>query len=565
MKYSVSITYKDLFDDYSTVDVNALLADIPTKNSVQLIGYFLAQIHLEKLDEKLQVELIEFWSQRLPADLKSRIQEFTIQTVKDKKTEFTFISNLSGLIFMETILENYNELEPLDDLTPEQELNFFKAYLISTQTWIDKQGKILFDIKPFENDMDFVKTFLPSHIAIDEFHTVKDFRTQFIKAKHFFQFCETDEEFKVYLDIFLKEYGLDSWATYLKNILSLYIRKFERLKTPSVIIIESEHQEQINFLAQLSIEIEGFSKSDDFLQLREKPIYRLNETDFVFLNLNFFVDKIYQGIQFDFARVLVDNSATFKGKKIKTRVQFLSIFGDEFSETGLFYNIMQECFEKSKYNIFNGNQIKEIITDGEPDYYIRDKAKIYLFEFKNVFLGGKIKHALDYEKIKGGIYEKLVENKSGSPKGIKQLTAVIEKIREKEFNKFDDYNFDETIIYPVIVFTDYSFNTAGVNYMLNEEFREFLESQSVELRTKIKNLIIIDLDDFIKYQDLFRDKKIKLNNLFNGYLEFIKGYRKLPNKFTPYQIYIENRTNKIKSNLSRNTIDEIATLLGIPK
>jgi hypothetical protein len=272
MKYSVSITYKDLFDDYSTVDVNALLADIPTKNSVQLIGYFLAQIHLEKLDEKLQVELIEFWSQRLPADLKSRIQEFTIQTVKDKKTEFTFISNLSGLIFIETILENYNELEPLDDLTPEQELNFFKAYLISTQTWIDKQGKILFDIKPFENDMDFVKTFLPSHIAIDEFHTVKDFRTQFIKAKHFFQFCETDEEFKVYLDIFLKEYGLDSWATYLKNILSLYIRKFERLKTPSVINIQSENQEQINFLAQLSIEIEGFSKSDDFLQLREKPI-----------------------------------------------------------------------------------------------------------------------------------------------------------------------------------------------------------------------------------------------------------------------------------------------------
>jgi hypothetical protein len=145
------------------------------------------------------------------------------------------------------------------------------------------------------------------------------------------------------------------------------------------------------------------------------------------------------------------------------------------------------------------------------------------------------------------------------------LTAVIEKIREKEFNKFDDYNFDETIIYPVIVFTDYSFNTAGVNYMLNKEFREFLESQSVELRTKIKNLIIIDLDDFIKYQDLFRDKKIKLNNLFNGYLEFIKGYRNLANKFTPYQIYIENRTNKIKSNLSRNTIDEIATLLGIPK
>ena len=400
MKYSVSITYKDLFDDYETVDVNSLLSDIPTKNAVPLISYFLAQIHLEKLDEKLQVELIQLWSQRLPLDLKSKILKFTTETVADRKTEFTFISNLSGLMFIETILENYNELEKLHDLTPEQELNFFKAFLISTQTWIDKQGKLFFDVKPFESDMDFVKTYLPSHIAIDEFHTVKDFRTQFIKAKYFFQFCEADEEFKIYLDIFLKEYGLDSWATYLRNLLSLYIRKFDRLKTPSVISIDSEHKEQIKFLEQLSIEVKDFSKSEDFLQIREKPIYRLSETDFVFLNLNFFVDKIYQGIQFDFASVLVKNSATFKDKKIKSRVQFLGIFGDEFSETGLFYKIMEHCFEKSKYNIHNGLKIKEVITNGEPDYYIRDKAKVYLFEYKNVFLSGKIKHTLITKLLK---------------------------------------------------------------------------------------------------------------------------------------------------------------------
>lgn len=565
MKYSVSVTYKDLFDDYSSVNINELLADIPTKNAIQLIGYFLAQIHIEKLDEKLQIELIQFWSQRLPNDLKLKIQDFTAKMVADKKTEFTFISNISGLLFIETILENHNDLEQLDDLTPEQEFNFFKAYLISTQTWIDKQGKILFDVKPFENGMDFVKTFLPSHIALDEFHTVKDFRTQFIKAKYFFQFCESNDEFKVYIKIFLDEYGLDSWSTYLKNILSLYIRKFERLKTPSVISLNKEHQEQISFLEQLSIEINGFSKSEDFLQLREKPIYRLNETDFVFLNLNFFVDKIYQGIQFDFARILVKNSATFKGKEIKRRVQFLSIFGDEFSETGLFYKIMEHCFEKAKYKLYNGNTIKEVIGDGEPDFYIRDKAKVYLFEFKNVFLSGKTKNTYDFEKIKAGIYEKLVENNNGDAKGIKQLTKVINKIRESEFNKFDDFDFDKTIIYPVIVFTDFAFNTAGVNYMLNKEFREHIENEKVILRNNIKNLILIDLDDFIKYQDLYRDKKIKINNLLNGFLEFVKGYRNFPNKFTPFEIYIDNRTSKITSKLSQNTIDEIAETLGLPE
>jgi hypothetical protein len=545
------------------VDVNKFLADIPTKNSIQLISFFLAQIHLVHPDKELQVELIEFWSQRFPKDLKAKINQFTKSTQANKNAEFTFISNLSGLKFIEIILENHNELNQLENLTPEQELNFFKAYLISTQLWIDKQGKLLFDIKPFENGMDFVKTYLPSHIAIDEFHTVKDFRTQFVKAKYFFEFCENDEEFKVYLDIFLKEYGLSSWATYLKNLLSLYVRKFERLKTTSVIKIKAEHKEQIKFLEQLILNVSDFSKSDDFLKIREKPVYRLNETDFVFLSLNFLVDKIYQGIQFDFARVLVDNSATFKGKRIKSRVQFLGIFGDEFSETGMFYKIMEDCFKNSKYIVHNGVEIKKIITSGEPDYYIRDKAKIYLFEFKNVFLSGKTKHTFEFETIKAGIYEKLVENKEGTDKGIRQLTAVIKKIREKKFNKFDDYSFDDTIIYPIIVFTDFSFNTAGVNYMLNKEFREYLENQEIELRNKIKNLIMIDLDDFIKYQDLYRTKKIKLNNLFNGFLDYVKGYRYFPNKFTPFEIYIDNRTNKEKSELSSNTIEEIAKLLGL--
>jgi len=222
MKYSVSITYKDLFDDYESVKVKDLIKDIPTTNAIELISFFLAQIHLANPDEQLQVELIQFCSQRFPPELKGEIEKFSTKTVNDKKAEFTFISNHSGLIFTEILLENHNELETLKNLTPTQELNFFKAYLIATQLWIDKQGKLLHNIQAFETPIDFVKTYLPAHIAIDEFHTVKDFRTQFIKAKYFFQFCKENDEFQNYLEIFLNEYGFDSWTTYLKNILSFF-------------------------------------------------------------------------------------------------------------------------------------------------------------------------------------------------------------------------------------------------------------------------------------------------------------------------------------------------------
>ena len=99
---------------------------------------------------------------------------------------------------------------------------------------------------------------------------------------------------------------------------------------------------------------------------------------------------------------------------------------------------------------------------------------------------------------------------------------------------------------------------------MNKEFQETVENREIQNLKSIKNLILIDLDDFIKYQDQFRNKTIKINNILNGYLESIKGYKFLPDKFTPYQIYIENRTRKNKSDLSNKTIEEIGELLGIP-
>jgi len=41
----VAVGYKDLFDDYESVDIKELIKDIPTKNSLQILGYFMAQLH----------------------------------------------------------------------------------------------------------------------------------------------------------------------------------------------------------------------------------------------------------------------------------------------------------------------------------------------------------------------------------------------------------------------------------------------------------------------------------------------------------------------------------------
>lgn len=561
MKFGVSITYKDIFTE-DKPDIIELIKDIPTVNAIELLSYFLVQIHTENGDNLLQKDLIDFVSQRFPQNIKDKINTF-YRNIKSNGI-FKFIDNVSGLIFLEILIENHNNLTRIDDLTPVQELNFFKAYIIATEIWTEKKDGIFSNLTQIKTNTDFNKAYIPTHIPYYEFNLVKDFRIQFLKAKIFFEFCEENVYFKEYLEVFLKEYKVASWIIYLKNILSVYIRKFERLKTPSELIVSDEYPELQNFLNTLTINIDDFKKNDDFLSIREKPIYKLNDEKYIFLHLNLFIDKIFQGIQFDFARILINNKVNYKDKVISRVDQFFSIIGNEFSENYLFYKVIENCFSKNKYVLKRGETLHEQLKNGgEPDYYIRDKAKIYLFEYKNVLINSKVKHSFDYDNIKSELTKKFIKNQNNSDKGIGQLINVIHKIDDGEFNEIDSINLSEVIIYPIIIFTDVSLNTPGINNLLNEEYKMLLNQESFKNIKNIKDLVIIDLDTLIKYEDLFHDKKIKLNHALNKYFDTVKGIGNFTNKFISFELFMENITHKLDSKLSERSVDIIANLLEL--
>lgn len=554
---SVAIGYKDIFDDYENVKIDKLIEDIPTKNSLEITGFFMAQLHSFERERGLQIEFLKMWLGRLPVEVHLVISNF-IKRTKTSNSHYSFLDNSSILILTEKIINNANDLDLLPDLTPEQELNLFKAYLLCSQEWIDKQQPS-FEKPKSNSEIDVIKILLPSQLPYQEVMELKDFRLQIIKAIYFFKFCETHDEFKVYLKIFLKEYDLENWQKYLYNLLTLYIRKFEELKMPSTLHVDDGFPEIINFLKDLSIDLNNYENKIDFLNLREKPVYQIDENNFLFLNLNFLVDKIYQGIQFDFARVLLKNGATFNNKPIKSTGDFIGIFGNEFSENGLFYSIMNFAFEKSKYKRFSGEQMKSYIK-AEPDYYMRDNSKIYIFEFKNIFLSSEVKYSYDYETIVAEIFKKLVKNHQGSPKGVTQLVNTIQAIKEKKFINFDDYDFENIIIYPVIVYVDFSFNLAGINHILNKEFKRQLEEIDTNHHKYIKDLILIDLDSFIKFQDLLRDGRLKINNCFNEYIELTKKHN-IFDRISTFNMYIHNKTRKIKYDSPKMMMEEIEKIL----
>ena len=557
---SVAIGYESIFNDYKTVNPVDLISDIPTINSLEIIGYFTAQMHTQERSFEKQLEFLNIWCSRLPREIIPKIEDFISRTTVKEKSEFNFINNVSSLILFQIIIENKNDLDKLENLTPEQELNLFKAYLWCSQYWTDKQNG--HTPEKIETPEDLISLIFPTQLPYMEIIEFKDFRLQFLKAVYFFKFVERNDVFKDYLTSFLKEYNLESWQNYLVNILSLYVRKFETLKTPSIINIQDEFPEIINFIKQFCLDPNSYTKTDDFSTIRKTPIYKISENEYLFLNLNFFVDKLFQGIQFDFFRIIKKNKLKYNGKEVKEFDHFRSIYAEQISEKGIFYETIKYSFEKNNYNLLDGNTLKHILKDGEPDFYTRDKRKVYLFEYKDVILNAAIKHSYDFEKIKDEISTKMISNQVGSQKGITQLFNSISKIRNGEYSEVDDYEqLKDCIIYPIIVFTDFSFNLPGVNYFLNKKFREMVNSSVLLNKGDIKDLTLIDLDTFLKFQDLFREKKLKINNTLNEYHQYTKKGLNIFNKIGTYNIYLHNKTMKMKYGTPKLLFEEVEKML----
>lgn len=556
---SVTIGYKSIFDDFEKVDVVQFIKDIPTQNSLELICYFISQIHFNERDESLQFELLRILSARFPKEVNERIGKFINRTYARRTSSFNLINNVSALILIENIIENHNHLEKVSELTAEQELNFFKAYLYCTQTWLDDQitsyrGQKIDSVEAFLN------VILPAQLPYTELLEFKDFISQSIKSIYFFKFCEANPIFQDYLDLFLGKYKLKSWQVYLSNLLNLYVRKYERLKVPSVLFVDDSHPDMINFLFHLSIDIDNFNRNEDFLGIRDRPVLKIDKGKFLYLNLNFLIDKIYQGIQFDFASILIEKKAKFKKQPITNFPDFKSIYASEFSESGLFFKIMDYIFESFTYKKLNGNELSKFLNGGGPDYYLRDKSKVYLFEYKDIWLSSTIKHSFDFNKIKSELFIKLVENEVGSPKGIKQLLNAIIRIRDNGLASNDNFNCSKATYYPILVYADPCLNNPGINYILNDKFRELITTMRIKDSHLIKDLVLIDIDTLIKYQDNFHDNELRLNNCLNDFYNFKNDKSDVYNQMGTFNYFLNFKARHLSNNVPRIIKTEIPKL-----
>jgi hypothetical protein len=515
MEKMLVLTYNSIFDDSdNALSPESLLKNISSINVLEIISWLTAQIHSREAEQATQKRLLDSFSVDFSDTTKAALSSFT-----RKYPNYVFINNQSSLMMDEIVLANYNKLprKECSELTDEELLNIFKAYLLCSQKWTDKHAGISSNGTDYEDSIEEIMT--KQDIPISEFKWRKDFRFQLYKANLFFEFCETNSLFHKCLESFLEEKNVSNYHEYLRNVLSFYIEPMMQNRRPSIVVFKKEDEEAKDFLNQFVLDVDKFQIGDDFKSLRDKFVLKISEGEYMILNHNLLIDKIYQGLQFDFCKTLIKNGAlNKKGKKIKDFEEYKSILGNEFSETHLFYKIIEKVIETKNYTKLSGEKIKEKTGEGEPDYYIRDNNNLLLFEMKDVILNANTKQSDDINKIHDEICNKICKDDGKDRKGVGQLLHNADRFYKGEFLALDTCNTDVVSVYPVIVVNDSAFNANGVSNLIFRESEIFLESKYPHLKGKVNKPILIHLDALIYLIPHLNNDNINLSKIIQQYL-----------------------------------------------
>lgn len=518
--------YVDVYEN-SDIYPTELLKTLPQTTALEFISYLLHLYNVRKRnDNTFQSHHLMQWMMQLESLDKNKVADFVQQKSKlIFDSSFKLIDRRPCLDLIQHILLYC----PANDrpLNQSDYTVLFKSLLHFNSTE-NKAQEQLFNWTGDGSIGQFANHILTVQVRNIEHERFKDYVIQFLKVYYFFVFCESHKKYATHLRTFLSSVGLSSYSVYLWKLINPYLEVMVS-EPPSPKMYIDDYTEALAFYDRLTINGKISAIDRDYKPLRQYPLFGAGKNTYCFLDFRFFVDKIYQGFLFDFSTV--------------NKIQFGILktdMGNEFSEHILFYTIMAKCFSKYGDVRLTGEEIKAKIGNGEPDYYIKRESDVFLFEFKDVVITADIKYSGDSEAIKRGIAEKLEKTSSGKRKGISQLLNTIKNIGNDLYKVkgVDDIEADSAIFYPIIVHTDITLESYGVNYFLNKRMMELADELGLS-NLNIKGLVLINVDTLILLQDHFKDGKLNLGHCIDNYLSYISSDDPLTATF-PFDEFIKH-------------------------
>ena len=294
-------------------------------------------------------------------------------------------------------------------------------------------------------------------------------------------------------------------------------------KYNDILLPNNDELEQNRYFFEM-LSLKDVSIEQDYISIRSNPLLEAGENHYRIIYDLFLVEKLFKSIQFKFS-LDINN----KVDKQYRRGDFRADHCDKFSEQTLLYTLMERSFPKKWIHI-SGVKFKTVgFNNAEPDYYLRNGNKIFLFESKDVILKVEEKQSRDFQVLSDALRSKFYSStdKKGKQenKAVLQLLTNLNSILQNEYSDIDAINPANIRIYPIIVTHDRQFDSMGVNKLVSEWFNNELSTNPKwnlckQRKSQIFPPTIINIDTFILYHDLLKFRtKLIFEDLIASYHE----------------------------------------------
>ena len=474
MKHFIVLEYSDCFSD-NPREISYYLQGISRHNLLQICIMFIS-----RTNETVYKYLSTYFSEKN----KEYINKLWASLQKNRTDiENCVITNIeSSLRFYEYVFDKIDTDKTTIPET-EVEINVLKVYLLfnsqinsgdntaseSTKHIKEGRAKAMLLAQAFQ------------YFDITNYRYIQELYVQTAKAIRLYNFLSSNEKTQLLYQIYLEYYNCSDWQDLMRYMTSfsyIYLeaknqQTFVNLKVdPS----DEEYDKKCKFIEKLVIDTN--IEDMDFRVLRSHPIYRKEKGDYYIIYVYFLLELIYKGVYFKLKEL---NNKLSNEQQIKG---FRSFYCDYFSEQTLLYNSLKDIFG-NKYIQMPGNYIKETFRiNAEPDYYIRNGNKVFLFESKDILISSESKISNDYKIISKELKKKLYyeESKKGiDNKAVLQLLNNAQKLLNKTAEWDKTYKEKNIRIYPIIILHDNIYNCPGINELVNKWFKQELKKNRREI------------------------------------------------------------------------------------
>ncbi len=519
------VTYSEFFDNIDKVDYQRLLKDFGKEELIEVFTHIISSLNFKT--KTLQESEFEFTNNLIlsyPPEISSYLSYMLNKIQKDTRSQPMIFFNVNCMFLIQVALKEISYFSKVP--TIDKEINLFKSFLLFNEYFTKRKETIKND-ENISRDEKFLKNYIPMLISDLEFLEDKDVVVQSLKFKKFIEFLEQNNEYNKYLTKYYIKLKVKNWKEYLKYIWFTYAHLYQDINHNLGIdqlnyvlrLDRTMHTKEIEFWNSYSVNNKvdvlktslSLEQELDFKLLRQYPVYKKASRDnrfidFIVLNVHFIADKLYQSVRFEFGDVVKESGGRDYYNGFNTDIS------DHFTHKKLLHETLDYCFENFA-SVKRRGDIKEKKEEDYSDYYLRSGNKIFLFELKDCIMNASTKHSMNYRKIFQDIKKNFI-----NPKGSLQLLNVMERINNGKFN-IDKIESNRITIYPIIVYTDISYSCNGINYLVLKDFKSMATNYS--FKSKVVDVTMINIDFFIRFQDLLSNRTITLDNVIDNYIHYI--------------------------------------------